>query len=342
MSKSNWRWMIATVLACIIATSCRETQPTLTVLNWDSYFGGHVKENFQQSHGVRITERNYGSNEELLGLLDRGRADVVFPSTYTVDILQNEGKLGKLDWSLLENSGAIPEAYRSLPEATSCIPYTWSAIALFYDDTKVKGPVDLSIIFDRNKRRAVAGHIMLLDDRRALLGIALRYLGFSVNTLNRSALDQAVALIREVKRDTLLFAGGLLVDRIAQTPEIWIGLSWSGDARWAAEKRAGLKVEIPVNSIPYVDWACVTKDAREPIATELLDYLLDPKQALDLSQTTRYAPVNQRLPDIATPDVIGIIREWVGAGARMNPEIIKYLGPDGERLYEEAWLRIKS
>jgi len=322
-------------------TSCQRHPPTITFLNWDDYTGAGVKESFTRSTGITINEKNYGTNEELMGILENTHADIIVPSTYAVDILAAKGRLGPLAWSSLNNAAMVPQAYRNMPEAKHCIPYTWSAIAFFYDRTKLSTAPGLDILFDPKKRKPFAGHILLLDDRRAMLGLALRYLGYSVNTIDAEALSKATALLREVKKDTLLFASGLLVDRIASTPSVWLGVSWSGDARWAAAKRPDINVILPDQTVVYVDWACITHDAT-PAATKFLDHLLDPKEAAALTQTTHYSPVNLGAESRAPADIQSIIKEWREASARINPEMIQDVGPIGDQKYETAWLAVKQ
>lgn len=328
-------------LLAIVLAGCQRARPELVVFNWDSYFGANVKAAFERSSGTRIAEKNYGSNEELETLLNGERADVVFPSTFMVQRLQQKGKLGKLDWSRLQNREAVPPEFRNRTEATSCIPYTWSGIAMFWERGRVPEPVDLKSVFDASRREPIAGHIMALDDRRGLIGLALRHLGYSVNTKNQSELDAAVKLLIDLKRDVLFFAGGLLVDRIKETPAAWIGLSWSGDARAAALERPNLEVSIPDGSIAYVDWACITADAP-PEASAFLDHLLDPLSAADLAATTRFAPVNVRAIDHVAQDVRPIVQEFMDGRKRLPSEMVDYVGDDGEKMYDLAWLRIKQ
>ncbi len=252
------------------------------------------------------------------------------------------GQLGRVDWSKLANGQFVPPEFQSRPEARSCVPYTWSGVALFVDRQHAEGNLGLEAIFDPSKRRAYSGHIMMLDDRRALLGLALRHLGYSVNSVDEGELDRAVDLIRSAKRDTLMFANGLLTDKIANTPAAWIGLSWSGDARFAKEKRPGIDVSIPDKSIAYVDWACVTKTGG-PAAISFLDHLLDPKQAADLAVTTRFAPVNSKVLDfVKADDVKSIILEFLKRATELPAEMVNYLGDEGERKYERAWLKVKQ
>ena len=339
MRLTTFSFLIVSAMALSLG-GCKSQRPHLAILNWDSYVGKGVESAFTKKTGIQIDEKNYSSNEELIEDMKTSKAAIVFPSTYAVDILADQGRLGSLDWSHLSNRDVVPMMFQKLPEARSCIPYTWSAIATFNDQSK--GPrIDVATIFDPSLRQRLAGHLMLLDDKRGMLGLALRYQHHSVNSTNEAELDDAVKLLRGVKPETLVFANGFLVDRIASTPQIWAGVSWSGDARWAAEKRTSISVTIPEDSIQYVDWACLTKNAT-PEATEFLNHLLDPHQALDLLETTRYAPVNDRVESLAPSDVINIVREFEHMSTSLNPEMIRSVGSIGDQKFEDAWLKVKQ
>jgi spermidine/putrescine transport system substrate-binding protein len=153
-----------------------------------------------------VNEVFYNAGEEMLAKLKAGAKgyDVFVPSDYMVHIMQMSGVIEPLDMEYLPNFQYVGELFRAPvyddPAKQDGLRYS---VPYFYGTTgycqrldKVPQPQSRwAPLFDP----ANEGRIHLLDDERECLGLALKYLGFSVNTTDQAELDEATALLIEQK-----------------------------------------------------------------------------------------------------------------------------------------------
>ncbi len=73
------------------------------------------------------------------------------------------------------------------------MPYTWGTLGIIYNTTMVQEPItSWSAMFDPQ----YADNVLLINNSRDALGIALLYLGYSVNTTDEAEIREAYQLHR--------------------------------------------------------------------------------------------------------------------------------------------------
>jgi spermidine/putrescine transport system substrate-binding protein len=177
-----------------------ETKPSeLVFYNWTDYFNPALKKKFLKETGIKIKESYFSSNEELLAKLKAGAKgyDIIVPSDYMVHIMIKSGIMEPLDMKYLPNFQYVGEQFKAPtfddPEENNGLKYS---VPYFYGTTgysqrmdKVTTPqTSWAPLWDEQYK----GKINLLDDEREDLGMALKKLGFSSNTLVQEELDQAM------------------------------------------------------------------------------------------------------------------------------------------------------
>ncbi|MCG8617981.1 MAG: extracellular solute-binding protein, partial [Desulfobacterales bacterium] len=79
---------------------------TVYLYNWTEYMPDQVLSRFTKETGIEVKYATYESNESMYAkvkLLDAGGYDLVFPSTYFVHKMKNEGLLSPIDKAKLKN-----------------------------------------------------------------------------------------------------------------------------------------------------------------------------------------------------------------------------------------------
>ena len=140
---------------------------------------------FEREYHCKVNYDLYDSNEALLAKLQAGNVDydVVMPTDYMVEILIRQKLLAPIDKSRLPNAWSnLDPRFAGLfcdPKNEYSVPYAWGTTGLAYRSDLVKEKVtSWDVFFDRH----FAGHILLLDDAREVFGMALKKLGYSLNT----------------------------------------------------------------------------------------------------------------------------------------------------------------
>ena len=174
--------------------SAKSDSKKLYLFNWTYYTPDSVINKFEKEFGVDVVYDSYPSNEEMFAKLRGGGADydIVIPSGDYVSIMMELGMLSEIDLSKIPNVSNISDLVLSKatydPEMKYSVPYYMGAAGIAVNKTKLK---DYEKSWNIFADKSLAGHMVMLDDMREVLGDALAHLGYSVNTKNPAELAQA-------------------------------------------------------------------------------------------------------------------------------------------------------
>lgn len=269
----------------------------LNVFNWTEYLPEDILKEFEKLYGVKVNYDTYSSNEEMHTKLKAGGVgyDVVFPSDYMVQVLTREGLLEKLDHSRIPNMTNLEDRFRDLPfdpKNEYSIPYMWGTTGIAYNTEVVK--VDSIKGWADLWRPEFKDKLVLSDDPREVIGMALRLNGHSLNSTDAGALEQAKQKLLELKPNIkaynsdspkdLLLGGGVVA-----------GVVWSGEAAKAMEENPKIRYVIPSEgSTIWMDNMTIPKGAPHRYTAEVfINFLLDPTVSARLSRAYPYGNPNK-------------------------------------------------
>ena len=165
--------------------------------------------------------------------------DILIPSDYMIERLIKEEYLQPVDWSLISNADKInPDTLnRSYdPDNEYAVPYFWGSVGILYDTTVVDEE-DLEDGWGLLMNTKYAGNIYMYDSERDSFMVALKALGYSMNTDNEDEIYEAFEwLIRQ--RDTMkpIYAGDDAMDNMIAGNKA-ICVNYSGDAAYAMTEK---------------------------------------------------------------------------------------------------------
>jgi signal transduction histidine kinase/spermidine/putrescine-binding protein/FixJ family two-component response regulator/HPt (histidine-containing phosphotransfer) domain-containing protein len=274
---------------------------TISVYNWEDYIadgsggGFDTVSEFESLTGITVNYRTYKTNEELYAALVGGEVsyDVVFPSDYMVHRLIDEARLEKLDYGNIPHFGYISEKYRNLPYDSGndySVPYKWGTVALIYNKRYVAEPVDSwAILWDERYK----GKIAMMDSPRDTFGIALKRLGYSMNTTDEAEIMGAYRLLIEQRP----LVSGYYMDEIyglMNSGKAYIAPYYAGDAYRMMLDNPDLAVVYPrEGGNLFVDAMCIPAgSARKEAAEMFINFMSDPLVAAVNSEHTGYSTPN--------------------------------------------------
>lgn len=322
-------------------------QKELRLFIWSEYIDPAILEAFTKETGLKVRVDLYESNEEMIAKLQAGgvgQYDVIVPSDFYVPSLIRLGLVQPLNHTLIPNLKNLSEKFRNPPFDPGnrySAAYQWGTTGLIYRKDRVGAPKTWGVIFKEPK-----APFILIDSPREMLGIALKYLGYSVNTLDSKQIQQAgqVLLAAKKSRYFLGFEGGVGGKNRVVAGAATYAVVYNGDAvRAADENPTKVAFAIPQEGATlWVDSMMIPAKAPNPEgAHRFINFILDPKVGAQLSNYNRYATPNQAaLPYIRPED-------------RKNPaiyppqellerlEFILDLGKNN-RIYDEVWTAVKS
>ncbi len=323
-------------------------QEVVNVYNWFDYIDETVLVQFEEETGIHVNYINFTTNEDMMVKLDsdRGAFDVAFPSEYCVQRLINNGMLMELDFSKIPNFSHIRENLKNPsydPNNAHSVPYMCGTLGILYNTEKVdEADVHTWSVMWNEKYK---GQVLMMDSIRDTMGIALKYLGYSMNSNDYTQLNAAKDLLVAQKQNGFVMAYGLdeFKDKMV-AGDGSLAMVYSGDAEYAIELNDKLAYSIPdEGSNIWVDCAVIPKDAKNvENAYKFLDFLCRPDIAQKNVEAIWYMSVNQ--------DAIDMMGEDYSSLYVLNPtdeevarcEYFNDLDSTWTTVYNTLWQEVKN
>ena len=300
--------LITTLLmsSAFIFTACgRDRGEVLHFFNWMEFVDPDVLEMFYEEYGITVIMDNYDSNEFMYSRVTGGGGyDVLVPSDYMVERMISEGLLEKLDFSLLPNFVHIDPRFHNMPYDPTMeyvVPYMWGTLGIVYDTTRVHEPVtSWSALWDER----YAGQIFMYDSVRDTMSLALKYLGFSLNTRNMDELNQAVTLLQRQMPLVQAYVGEPIKDKMIGGEGI-LSVMYSGDALYSMMMNPNLNYAVPIEgSNIWMDGLVIPVGARNiEGAHKFINFLSRPDIAALNAEYIWYTTANVTALDIIDPEL---------------------------------------
>ena len=315
---------------------------TLYIFNWTYYTPDSVIQKFEQEYGVKVVYDTFASNEEMFAKLKAGGAnyDITFPSGDYVSIMIKEKMLQKIDHAALKNYGNIaPEVLEKSdfdPGNQYSIPYYMGAAGVAVNKTKVAGYDKSWSIFSR---KDLSGKMIMLDDMREVLGDALKYLGYSVNTVNDEEIAKAKDIVNnEWKPNLLKFDAEAFAKNFA-AGEVWVAQGYAESIYAELDQSRWGEVDffIPKEGGPsYIDSMVILKNSKnKDMAMKFIDFIHRPEIYAEFCDAFGFpATANAPARALKTGPL------YYSAESLEPCELKKDVGADLEK-YNAAWQEIK-
>ena len=238
----------------------------VNVCSWGEYIDESLIDQFEEETGIKVNYQTAESNEVLYSQLSMGGVDydVIVPSDYMISQLIEEDMLAELNYDNIPNFEKIDDRFKNLsydPENKYTVPYTWGTLGIISNTAKVQEPItSWSAMFDPQ----YAGNVLLINNSRDALGIALLYLGYSVNTTDEAEIQEAYQLIADAVKNGVY--QGKVMDEVFQKMEggnAAIATYYAGDYLSMLENNEDLAYVVPEEgSNWFVDAMCVLKTSQ--------------------------------------------------------------------------------
>jgi len=317
----------------------------VNVYNWFDYMDEEVYDLFEQETGIHVNKMYFTTNEEMMlqVRVSPGAYDLVIPSDYCVERMITEGMIQKLNFDNIPNfENVIPSLQTPDydPEHEYCVPFMWGTLGILYDTTKVEEEVDSwSILWDEK----YAENIIMLASMRDTMGLALKYLGYSMNTHDVLELKAATDLLIAQKPLAKAYYVDETKDKMA-AGDAALAVMWSGDALYAMDLNENLDYVVPKEgSNIWIDPMVIPSTAKnKENAEKLINFLCRPDIAQRNCEYIWYSS-----PNAAAIELMG---EDYTENATINPpqdvidrcEFFHDLPENVLKLYNTFWDQVKN
>lgn len=302
----------------------------LHLYNWGEYMGENFISGFEDLTGATVVVDYFDSNETMYIKVANGEPyDILVPSDYMIERLIQEDLIQKLDKDKITCMDELVDAVKGLPYDPNndySIPYFWGTVGIVYDKTKVS-EADLekegyNIFLDTKYK----GDIYLYDSERDSFMMALKALGYSMNTKDEKELEEAYNwLVKCVETMEPEIVTDEIIDNMAQGRKA-LGLIYSGDAAYVMSENENMGFYMPETGTNlWSDAMVIPKNAENvELAHEFINYACSYEAAMDNSSFVGYTSANQEVMDeLANGDYEGI-NAYVPRTGNDKDEVFEY------------------
>ncbi len=321
---------------------------TLRVYNCGEYTGENLIPNFEEMTGAKVIMDLFDSNEQMYIKIANGESyDVIIPSDYMIQRLISEELLQPLNkdnlncYDLLVND-VLDLSYD--PGNVYSVPYFWGTVGIVYDTTKVSeeelAEKGFNIFLDEKYK----GDIYLYDSERDSFMMALKALGYSMNTESEEELNAAYDwLVQCVETMDPEIVTDEIIDNMAQGRKA-MGIVYSGDAAYIMSENENMGFYMPETGTNFwVDGMVIPANANNvELAHEFMDYVSSYEGAYDNSSYVGYTSPNKEVMD----ELSGEGGDYEGINAYLprtdneNDEVFEF-NAQTRKIISNLWSKVK-
>lgn len=351
MKKNKLKLLSVLVTSLFVVNAfvgCNSSSATeeINVLNYGANVAEGVYKEFEKETGIKVNEKTFDDMHYMYQEVSSGKVkyDVILVSDDMADKMIKEDMLQKINKDNIPNivnmnEGDMGKSYD--PNNDYTVPYMNGTIGLIYNTETVDEDIDSwkSLFNPKYKNE-----IFMFDNMRDTIGVALKTLGYSLNSTNPEELEEAKNLLIEQKQELNPVYGADEVLDLMRSGEKKIAMIWSGEGLNLESEDSKFKYVIPKEGADYwLDSWAIPNDAQNVSGAEkFINFMSDKDIALRTADEIGYtSPQKQAIQE--QPDEIKN-----NENAYMPQEILdkceeyKYLDGDDLKLYENIWMQIKG
>lgn len=317
---------------------------TLHIFTWADYINPALVKRFEKEHQCKVVIDTFDSNEVMYARLKAGASgyDLIFPSSYIIPLMVQQGMLQALDSAQLPNLKNVdPEVLDKIADRDMkhSVPYTFGYAVIAYRKDKVKDIQPTWKTFARTdfKKRAT-----LLNDMRETIGAALKSLGYSLNTRDPQQLAAARDVLVTWKKNIAKFDNEGYKAGV-DSGEFSVVHGYSGDLWQVMQGNKKVAVVIPEEGVSAsCDEMVIPKGAPQAaLAHQMINFLLDAKASAENMQNIGYLCPNSAALKLVDKEFLKNPAVTIPPEVKARSEVIQDLGDDLKK-YTKVWDEVKA
>lgn len=320
----------------------------VVIYNWGEYLDPETLNMFEEDTGIQVVYEEFETNESMFPKVQAGAVsyDVVCPSDYMIERMIENNLLAEINFDNIPNIKYIGDAYLVQSQSFDpgnkySVPYCWGTVGILYNKTMVDEPIDSwSVLLDSKYE----DQILMQNSVRDALGIALKYLGYSLNSTDLDELNEAQELL--LKQKPLVQA--YVVDQVRDKMiggDAAIGVIYSGEAIYTQAENPDLEYVVPKEgSNLWIDSWVIPKNAKNKENAEaFINFMCRPDIAKMNFDYVTYSTPNTAARDLIEDEAIRNSQIAFPDESILNRcETYSYLGTKYDEIYNKLWREVKS
>lgn len=321
---------------------------TLKVYNVGEYIDPQINTAFEERYGVKIIYDTFDSNELMYTKLQGGeRYDILVPSDYMIERLLKEDFLQPLNHDQLPNLSYLTEELNSLsydPDHTYSVPYFWGTVGIVYN----KNNVDIEDLqkegYNIFRNQKYKGRIYMYDSERDSFMMALKALGYSMNTDDEKQLYEAYEWLKKIVTTMKPeIVTDEVIDAMANGNKD-MALVYSGDATYILSENEDMGYYMPSEGTNlWSDAMVIPKNAANPkLANEYINFILEYENSMRNTEYVGYTSTNGEVLEECSGEggIYADNEAYLPRSGYEKDEIFHY-NDKSRKLISELWTKVK-
>jgi len=324
---------------------------TLNVANWGEYMSVNDEESldvnkaFEELTGVEVNYKTVSTNEELYAKLSGGGADydIIIPSDYMISRMKDEKLIQKLNFDNIPNKKFISDKFQNTSYDNTneySVPYLWGIVCIIYNTKKVDGPIDSwNALWDEKYKK----DILMFNNPRDALGIALIKNGYSQNSENPEELKKAAESLKEQKPLVQAYVMDEIFDKM-EGGSAAIAPYYAGDAVTMMADNPDLAYAIPKEGTnQFVDAMCIPTVAKNKEVAEMyINFLCETQVALANAEYVGYSTPHTGAFELLDDETKNNPLQYPDAEyLKTKTEFFTNLSDSTNQLQQQLWNELK-
>lgn len=279
------------VLLCLVVFSGASLAAAnqLKVLIWSNYYDPGIFDSFEKAYNCDVVITHHDTYEEAMKHIQAKTHDLIITGELIFPTLIQDGLLEPLDKSKIPNFKNLDPLFKGLAfdkDNKYTMPYHYIYVGLIYRKGKVN-PAEVTL---KNYFEAPAkfkGRLTSFPNDRIMIGMAMKYMGQSLNNLDKNNLALAKQLLTNLKSN--LSTKGKSLERGILDPyfeimngEADIAISYAAQSTrrvLKAEDKVGIVLPKEGAIIGTDDMAVLKSAKNKDMAFKFINYLYTPQVA---------------------------------------------------------------
>ena len=348
------RKLCSILLVLILLSACVKTNYNngeLNIFMPGEYISDEVVEQFEYEYGVKVKITLFDTNESMYTklLTNTSSYDIILPSDYMIERLMEEELIQPLDYSYMTNLDDLnPEVLALRDEYDTdgkySIPYFWGSVGLVYNKSVVSEEKLDELGWNILRDTEYSNKIFMYDSERDSFMVALKALGYSMNTEDMDEINEAYEWLCEL-HDTMnpAYVTDEVTDAMINN-EKDIAVVYSGDAAYIISQNDNMAYYVPKEGTNvWSDGFVIPSNAKNSkLANEFINYMMSYDSAMDSSIEVGYTSANKKVVEELSSDgeVYSNNDAYIFDVSNPKNEVFKH-NDTLKKVLSDMWVRIK-
>ncbi|MDO8524178.1 MAG: spermidine/putrescine ABC transporter substrate-binding protein [bacterium] len=324
----------------------KELSPVLNIYNWEDYFGTSTIADFEKEFGVKVNLQTYDSEDTMLSAVqsDPTKYDIVIASDILVKEMINMKLLSPINIKNIPNFKNIAKEFKNpFYDAGNkySVSYLWGTSGLAINRKYIKEQEPSWAIFWNPEYK---GKISMLNNMQDVIAVALKYLGYSTNSVNPVELEKAKELLLRQKPLLRGYEDSITIMEDLVSEKLWAGHIYSGDGSFAAAENENIEYLIPKEGgFIWVDNLLIPIGAQHKYTAEVfINYILRPDVSAKIANDLLYANTNEAARQFTNPEILEDASLYPSEEVKKKLEFPGYFGADpAVAIYNQIWAELQ-